>query len=251
MHIQTPTKIINSKAKSIFQAMLMSDLHLEYTDDNFLKFPVVAPILMLAGDIGRPDILSLQKFLLAQCQRFEHIFYVAGNHCFYEGEYEDRLRQLRQLASLDPRIHFLHKNTYLLPNKVRILGTTLWTHISSDAASKIGERHYDFRTISLVDEKKVGDNVVKTTRRITVDDTNKWHAEEHAWLLQEIQKGRENDEHVVIITHHAPLRCGTCAPVVRAGTEDAYVNDHEADCVDPVRLWVYGHTHSGGARNSD
>ena len=24
---------------------------------------------------------------------------------------------------------------------------------------------------------------------------------------------------------------------------DAFVNDHDTDCVDPVRLWVYGHTH--------
>ena len=244
MHIQTPTKIINSKAKSIFQAMLMSDLHLEYTDDNFLKFPVVAPILMLAGDIGRPDILSLQKFLLAQCQRFEHIFYVAGNHCFYEGEYEDRLRQLRQLASLDPRIHFLHKNTYLLPNKVRILGATLWTHIPLKTALKIGGEHYDYRAISVTDKSKMSDQTVKITRPLTVNDTNKWHAEEHAWLLQEIEKARINDEHVVIITHHAPSRRDTCSEDDKMlGHEDAYVNDHEADCVDPVRLWMYGHTH--------
>lgn len=76
--------------------MLLSDVHLEYDDVIVPNFKVVAPILMLVGDIGRPDIPTLQKFLLDQCQRFEHIFYVAGNHCFYEGEYHDRLEQLRQ-----------------------------------------------------------------------------------------------------------------------------------------------------------
>lgn len=118
-----------TSAKPIFQTMLMRDIHLEIGNE-VPKFATVAPILILAGDIGRPDMPSLQTFLLAQCERFEHIFFVAGNHCFYDGIYEDRLQQLQKLDNLDYRIHFLHKKSYVLPNKVRILGTTLWTHVS-------------------------------------------------------------------------------------------------------------------------
>jgi hypothetical protein len=72
--------------KVIFQSMLMNDLHLESDNVILPEFPIVASILMLVDDIGRPDIPSLQKFLLAQCQRFEHIFYVGENHCFYVEE---------------------------------------------------------------------------------------------------------------------------------------------------------------------
>jgi hypothetical protein len=47
-------------------------------------------------------------------------------------------------------------------------------------------------------------------RRITVEDTNRWHDQQHSRLLEEIQKARENDEHVfVIITHHVPSRHDT------------------------------------------
>ena len=244
MRDQTSKATPTSDAKAIFQTMLMSDVHLEYDDTIVPDFPVVASILILAGDIGRPDIPSLQTFLLAQCQRFEHIFYVAGNHCFYEGEYENRLQQLRELDNLDPHIHFLQNKSYLLPNSVRILGTTLWSHIPHETASKIGQCYADYDFISTVIEKEVGDNKMKTQRQITVDDTNEWHAQQHGWLLQEIQKARENREHVVIITHHAPSRHETCSkPDEEDGVEDAYINDHDADCVDPVRLWVYGHTH--------
>jgi hypothetical protein len=82
------------------------------------------------------------------------------------------------------------------------------------------------------------------TRSITVDDTNKWHAQQHDWLLKEIDKARKNHEHVVVITHHAPSRRVTCSIEAKeAGVEDAFINDHDVDCVDPVRLWVYGHTH--------
>jgi predicted phosphodiesterase len=243
MNNETASKTPGPGAKTIFQTMLMSDIHLEYDNVILPDFPVVEPVLILAGDIGRPDVPSLQTFLLAQCQRFEHIFYVAGNHCFYEGEYETRLQQLRELDNLNPRIHFLQNKSYLLPNNVRILGTTLWSHIPPETALRIGGCHSDYRYISTVVEKKEGDNQIKT-RPITVDDTNEWHAQQHAWLLQEIKKARENQEHVIIITHHAPSRRDTCSEEdEEAGTEDAYINDHDADCVDPVRLWVYGHTH--------
>jgi hypothetical protein len=82
------------------------------------------------------------------------------------------------------------------------------------------------------------------TRPITVDDTNKWHAQQHAWLLKEIERARKNREHVVVITHHAHFRRVTCSIGAKvAGVEDAFINDHDANCVDPVRLWIYGHIH--------
>ena len=241
---QTAAQIPGPEAKAIFQTMAMSDLHLEFPNAVAPKFPVVAPILILAGDIGRPDVRSLRMFLLDQCPRFEHIFYVAGNHCFYGGEYTNRLEQLQELDDLDPRIHFLHNKSYLLPNSVRIIGTTLWSHVAQQTALRIGQCLNDYRMIWIGEERNLEDTKVSIRRRITVEDTNDWHAQQHAWLVQEIQKARENREHAVVITHHAPSRRDTCSKGDQElGLEDAFVNDHDADCVDPVRLWVYGHTH--------
>ncbi|CAF4936217.1 unnamed protein product, partial [Rotaria socialis] len=73
---------------------------------------------------------------------------------------------LQALDNLNPRIHFLHNKSCLGLNNVRILGTTLWSHVP--------------RTCSIDDEE--------------------------------------------------------------AGVEDAFVNDHDTDCADPVCLWVHGHT---------
>ncbi|CAF3660237.1 unnamed protein product [Rotaria socialis] len=62
--------------------------------------------------------------------------------------------------------------------------------------------------------------------------------------MKEIQKARENREHVIISTRHAPSRHSTGSiDDEEAGVEDAFVNDHDTDCADPVRLWVHGHTH--------
>ena len=71
---QTGKKVAGPDAKAIFQTMLMSDLHSECSHQIIPKFSVVAPVLILVGHIGRLDMLSLRKFLLTQCQRFERIF---------------------------------------------------------------------------------------------------------------------------------------------------------------------------------
>ncbi|CAF2973398.1 unnamed protein product [Rotaria socialis] len=186
MDNQTAKKVPESEAKAIFQTMLMSDLHLEF--DNVIppEFSVVAPVLILAGDIGKPDVPSLQT--------------------------------------------------------VRILGTTLWTHVTRESASRIGRCLNDYSLISIRVETKDGKSTRK--RRITVDDTNEWHTQQLVWLREEIEKARNNGEHVVIITHHAPCRHDTCSTEdEESDLMDAFVNDHDTDCVDPVRLWVYGHTH--------
>ncbi|CAM4939260.1 unnamed protein product [Rotaria socialis] len=124
--------------------MLMGDLHLEFGIVILPEFSAVAPIPILAGDIGRPDMPSLNAFLLAQCERFKHIFYVAGNHCFYEEEYETRLQQLQALDNINPRIYFLHNKSCLVLNNVRILGTTLWSHVPWESASRINRSINDY-----------------------------------------------------------------------------------------------------------
>lgn len=220
----------------IFETMLMSDLHLEYSDANIPEFDVVAPNLILAGDIGRPDIPSLTYFLLKQSQRFENIFYVSGNHCFYDGIYQKRLQQLEELNNLHPHIHFLQSSSFLLPHKVRILGTTLWSNIPSEKKQLISESLIDYRCIFIEENNKI--------RSITVDDTNEWHSNEYQWLIKQMNESREKDEHVIIITHHCPSRVNTCLKEDEdAGLEHAYVNDLHHLFQHPVRLWCYGHTH--------
>ena len=127
---------------------------------------------------------------------------------------------------------------------MRILGTTLWSHVYPENTSRISQGHIDYRIISVEEEQKISGNKIRLQHPITIDDTNEWHAQQHAWLLQEIRKARANGEHVVIITHHAPIRQTICSKeYAESGLADAYFNDHEADCVALVCLWMHGHTH--------
>ncbi len=64
----------------------VSDLHLEVGQQySSYQIPPCAPYLILAGDISRivPDYDDLSIFLAIQCQNFEKVLYVLGNHEFY------------------------------------------------------------------------------------------------------------------------------------------------------------------------
>lgn len=83
---------------------IVSDLHLErYLKDDQYHCPFEitqsAPILILAGDIGRfCDRIALYGFLRAQCEKFERVVFVLGNHEFYGVSQEEGLRVAAHLA---------------------------------------------------------------------------------------------------------------------------------------------------------
>jgi hypothetical protein len=41
-------------------------------------------------------------------------------------------------------------------------------------------------------------------RKLKATDTNRWHAEEVAWLKAAIKKAKKAGEAVVVLTHHLP-----------------------------------------------
>ncbi|KAJ4865490.1 calcineurin-like phosphoesterase domain-containing protein [Trichoderma breve] len=63
---------------------ILSDLHLEIGQQYMsYTFPVTAPFLLLAGDIGRlVDYGNYKAFLEMQASRYKKVFLVLGNHEF-------------------------------------------------------------------------------------------------------------------------------------------------------------------------
>jgi len=81
----------------------MSDLHLERIAYEF-DIPKSAPYLALAGDIGRPeDFDAYAAFLRKQCDKFDRVLLVAGNHEFYGSSHEEGLSIAKKLVE-DPSL---------------------------------------------------------------------------------------------------------------------------------------------------
>ena len=231
-----------------FKFQLISDVHLEMHDGTSLKsleIPIIAPYLVLAGDIGYPSQPSYRQFLHSMASEFTKVFVIAGNHEFYYGEYNKEIQTIRQICSENENLVFLNKDTYLLEetdeegnvHQLRILGTTLWSNIP------IGKRRvisFCLNDYHVVDIKDASGNL----RKLNIDDTQSMFRQERVWLAENISLARENGEKVLVITHHAPHKLGTSAPEhTNSPANDAFSSDLRELMGQPVSTWFFGHTH--------
>jgi hypothetical protein len=167
----------------LLSIQLASDLHLEFkgVPDKNPSIPVNSKILALLGDIGNPTLTSYKEFLLLQSSRFEYVFVIAGNHEYYGLDVTRAKQLIRNICSTCDNLIFLDRNSFVYnvpdSNKtIKFLGCTLWTNVPAKEKSIIQECLNDYRNISNGDKK------------ISVQDTVRWHREETEWLEQEIDQ---------------------------------------------------------------
>ena len=203
-----------------------SDIHLEFglcerPNNN-------ADIIIAAGDIGVYDqaiewLISLKK----------PVIYVAGNHEFYNHEYCDTLRMLKEKCA-NTNIHFLENNTFKY-NGVRFLGCSLWTDLfleGEQTATDLNNSLNDFRKISF-------DEGMFNPKQFT-----KLHKHSKAWLEKALARPFKGK--TIVVTHHTPTHWSwNDSP--NAIKKLAYCNDlklffHKYE----ISAWFHGHTHSIG-----
>ena len=126
---------------------VVSDLHLEFSDIN-INNNEGCDVLILSGDImvaqdlhdhpetdygmysnvnladlGRRQQTALRfRDFLKRCSfQFSHVVYVAGNHEFYHGKWNQTIDTLRIECAKFPNIHFLERDTVTI-NDVLFVG---------------------------------------------------------------------------------------------------------------------------------
>jgi predicted phosphodiesterase len=224
----------------------VSDIHLETysnteTTNKFFEkiLKPSANILALCGDIGYPETPLYEPFLLYCSINFEHIFYVAGNHEYYNKyraaspqTVEDRTVAIKHTCSKFPNIHFLDKEVFQLPN-LTIVGCTLWSKL--DMPTFMLERFNDFHMI-----------YETSTAQLTPATYMAWNKEHIEFLEQTLSQENKSDNPILVITHHCP----TYEIIIDKYQTDPYnMNSVFAnkDLVSKlgknVKVWLCGHTH--------
>ena len=162
-----------------------SGLHLE----RYFKTPFppiltpTAPILLLAGNIGRPDQRIYRDFLHYCSRSWKHVLVVAGPCELYstmltQVPIERRLAQCEDVASEFQNVYFLNRDSVTCEG-VTILGASLW--------SEPKEEDYLY--------------IFTEGRLITPADTQAWHARDYAWLQKEMASLKKP---AIILSHHCP-----------------------------------------------
>ncbi len=204
-----------------------SDIHLEF---GGCDYPVTdADIVIAAGDIG-VDIEAVDWLAQAPCP----VIYIAGNHEYYGGDLEYTYQRL-EAACNKARIDFL-ENMRADLDKVRFLGTTLWTgyaganqEIMRDAEQSMNDYHY----------------IQKAGTPLSADKLLEIYQHSLEWLESELS--HPFDGQTVVVTHHAPTLKSWYKTAEAANDlrRFAYCNQLD-DLIKKysIDLWIHGHIHS-------
>ena len=244
---------------------VVSDLHLEFSDIN-IKNDDGCDVLILSGDImvavdmhDHPELantadqaaiasgtglgsrqLKAQRFrdFLKRCSfSFPHVLYVAGNHEFYHGKWNQSLTTLSNECAKFPNVYFLEAGCKKI-NDVTFIGGTLWTDMNQGdplTLHAVRDMMNDFRVIKKDLEGytnlKPADTVVR-----------------HRHMLGYIKQlvAEKHDEKFVVVGHHAPSKLSTHEQYANEHIMNgAYSSDLSEFILDrpQIKLWTHGHTH--------
>jgi predicted phosphodiesterase len=235
---------------------LISDIHIDHSgwDWQLLDEVDSATPLVVCGDIEN-DVRAGSRWLREAGQRFEHVIWVAGNHCMYNlGFHSTRLsdpefdaqypypRTVEEIYDHYSRyskahnVSFLHRGSVVV-NGVKFVGATGWHDFQAGSPFDFEQQssaylHY------MNDARYIQWGTEYTVQAIV--DSAKADAEY-------IQNTVTNSAHpVVVLTHHAPNRA-----LLKYNPNPKWVmlnGSYANTLLEPItnsniRAWCFGHTH--------
>lgn len=209
-----------------------SDLHLEFLDNRkwILSYPIIpkGDILILAGDIVLFNEMQYhQKFFDYVSKHFKHTYWIPGNHEYYNSDISLRYGSFEE--NIRDNVTLLNNKVKTI-NGVRLVFSTLWSHISTDKQLLIQQSLSDFRVIR------------NNQKKMTVADYNQMHMESRLFLESALKEG--NKLPTVVVTHHPPTFINYPEKYKHSSINEAFgtelgvfIENNEID------YWIYGHHH--------
>lgn len=178
---------------------VVSDLHLEaYRSYDLFEIEPTAPYLALLGDIGNTRDSGLYDFLRSMLEKFEVVFFVAGNHEPYHSDWPTARKVLTDFATEvnagppegSGKFVFLDQTRYDLSDKVTILGCVLYSAVDEENRAGVSMSLNDFYQ----------------TKNWTIEDHCNAHASDLEWLNSQISEVSEKEpqRRIAVFTHHSP-----------------------------------------------
>ena len=244
---------------------LVSDLHLEFSDIN-IKNNEGCDVLLLSGDImvatnlhDHPEPantadqaaianntglgsrqLKAQRFrdFLKRCSfQFPYVIYIAGNHEFYHGKWNQSLTTLSNECAKFPNVYFLEAGCKKI-NDVTFIGGTLWTDMNRGDPLTLHAVRDMMNDFSVIKKDLEGYTNLKPA------DTVVRHRHMLGYIKQIVAE--KHDEKFVVVGHHAPSKLSTHEQYanehIMNGAYSSDLSEFILDCPQ-IKLWTHGHTH--------
>jgi predicted phosphohydrolase len=228
---------------------LISDLHCELLNEdnlviliNKIMVTITNPledILLLPGDIGdfftENRINNFYRLMLIFGIKFNKIIWILGNHEYYHSSinktYNDANllnNKLNIYFDTNDKFILLINQSYEINNYV-ILGTTLWANANLNF-----DPNYINPCIKWVNDFS-----------ISKEQHNIQHKNDLDWLTNEIDKYRNTDKKIIVMTHHLPsYKLIDPEYKIYTNTNSYFATDLEYLFGQDIKYWFYGHTHT-------
>ena len=211
----------------------LSDLHLE--KGHTISISKTAPNLALLGDIDNYPFTNVINLLSPLSSTFDNIFYVLGNHEYYNEIFlpmDYILSFLKNSFKQFPNIHILEKNTIDLGDFV-IAGTTMWSFIPLQYHSSYSNHLNDYKYIFVNDFDTLTPSLQNTLFHDNV-----------FWLETIIDYYKSSNKKLIVLSHHSPSFHQTLQPkFTRDIFNHAFCSNLTHLFKPPVSTWFFGHTH--------
>lgn len=234
---------------------VFSDLHLEFYK-NFAKIQPLAPYLFLAGDIGTIDSIydiKVENFLSYCSKNWEKIFYVLGNHEFYQTSVQIKKKKtFQELKEIYKNICNKFPNVILLDDTfceivpgLNVYGTTLWT-------GNYGFSHnpnHSLNDYNMIAIKSTNHDANNSNMLITEEFVNDMSSKQFDLMSEYLNtNANTNTTKTIIITHFPPFRNGSSNPIYSSQLPQmanyfSWSNAHTKLNCSNVVGWICGHTH--------
>lgn len=209
-----------------------SDLHLEFRKNKeFLQNNPLIPkgdILMLAGDIV--PFKELDKhgdFFDFVSDHFKACYWIPGNHEYYHSDIAERGTAFNEAIRSNV---FLVNNQLVRLEGIKILLTTLWTHLPPSIQFVVQQGMADFHLIK------------NGKQTLTPDLYNLVHEQSLAFLKDSIDAAEAGK--TIVITHHVPTFEHYPEKYRGNALCDAFAIElRDWIAQTPIDHWVYGHHH--------
>ena len=224
--------------------LVLSDLHLEHRPLWNLpdEFPDI-DVAVCAGDIDESPAASIRRLAAHPALLRKPIIFVAGNHEFYGGVYEDRIAEGKSVAA-ETGVHYLVADTVVIDG-ARFVGATLWTDYSLDGNRPLA---------LMAAERGLNDHRLIKRRAYRAGDKGRfkwlpkdaaWHHARHRAYIQDVL-ATPHEGPTVVVTHHAPSPKSIARQYIDDPLNPAFASDLEQLMHGPAapELWVHGHIHA-------
>jgi len=207
---------------------VLSDLHLEH--EPFDPPQTGADVVVLAGDIGNGSASIEWAKRTFRCP----VIYLAGNHEYYEGDF-DAVGEAMRAAASGSAVELLDCSDAVLDG-VRFLGCTLWTDYS--LAPRSERLAVIEASRSLCPDYKL---IRRGERLFAPEDAIELCARHRRWLSARLAEPFPGK--TVVISHFAPHRRSIAPAYANHRANPGFVLDLK-ELMGRAALWIHGHTHS-------